>query len=214
VTFDPTPPAPLEVYHGRFQFKKVMEWFAVAATGWNQAVVWYDNDSKMRWMAGVWNPVDRLLINREPESLLFGRLARRIGDNVTRPEIVILLLILVAINATAIAGYLELKKRAARMRLDPAIRNRDPWLKYYRAAVATLHGRVSARRPDQTPEEFLVMLAGARSVPPEAMDDIVRLFYRGRYGCLPWTPEVARQAHALLAELSEELGKRIIGQTN
>jgi len=205
-TFDPTPPPPLEVYSGRFSFKKLVEWFNAATARWNRLVVWYDRETKERWMTYLWQPVDRWVGEGfYLDQTVAERLLPRMRQNITRPQVLALLAALIAFNALAAALYLAVRRRwpkAWRRGDSTAIRRADPWLKFYRSVVAALQGRLGKREPFQTPGEFLEALALSRSLDPLAVQPIVDLYHRGRFGNAAWNDRVAREADSLLRRLA------------
>jgi len=206
VTFDPTPPPPLEVYTGRFSFKKMLEWFNLAKTRWNQMIVWYDNESKARWMTYLWEPLERWALETRIDNLAEPDLLRRIRDNIARPGFAGLLTALLFFNTLALVLYIKARRfwRHRRARGARRARALDPWTKFYRSAVAAMKGKIAKRDPSQTPGEFLLSLARARSVDRATARRIADLYYVGRFGGAPWDREVAYEARRLLALLRGE----------
>jgi transglutaminase-like putative cysteine protease len=203
-TFDPTPPPPLEVYSGRFSFKKLVEWFNAATARWNRLVVWYDRETKERWMAYLWQPVDRWASEGfYLDQTVAERLLPRMRQNITRPQVIVLLAALIALNAVAATVYLQARRRwlKRRRRRATAIRRADPWHKFYRSVVAVMQGRLGRRQPFQTPSEFLEALAQSHSLDPLVVRPIVDLYHRGRFGNAPWNDHIAHEADALLRHL-------------
>jgi len=208
-TFDPTPPVPLEVYSGRFSFKKLLECFGSATGQWNRLIVWYDRDAKEGWMASLWDPIERWLIKSHPNQALLDRLAPRLRENIARPQIIALLTGLVGLNIAVAVLYGQARRRWRESPRRAAGRHRtDPWLHFYRSAVAVLRGKLARRLPAQTPGEFLEALAHARSLDPMILGPIVDLYHHGRFGDMPWNPEVARESDQLLRRLTEVIRNR------
>jgi hypothetical protein len=205
VTFDPTPPPPLEVYSSRFSFKKMMEWCGSATGQWNHLIVWYDREAKARWMSSLWEPVNHWIVESRPDYSVFARLMPRLRENVTRPQIVALLAGLIGVNVVVAVLYLQGRRRwfGARVGRNAAHGRNDPWRKFYRSAVALLQGKVARRPPAQTPGEFLEALARTHSLDPIALGPIVELYYRGRFGRQSWNDQVAGEMDHLLRRLAE-----------
>jgi len=210
VTFDPTPPPPLEVYSWRFSFKKMMEWFGSATGRWNQLIVWYDREAKARWMSCLWEPVDRWIAQSRADHFVWMRLMPRLRENIARPEIMALLAGLAGVNVVAAALYLRTRRRGSGRRNDRAAlrANRDPWRRFYRSVVTVLHGKKTRRLPAQTPGEFLVALARARSLDPVQVGSVVDLYYRGRFGGESWNERVAQEMERHLRHLSRAVTGR------
>jgi len=204
-TFDPTPPPPLEVYSGRFSFKKIMEWFGTITGRWNQLIVWYDGEAEARWMSYLWGPIDRWVTGSRPDPMFLDRLLPRVRENITRPQIVALLAGLIGLNLVAAAFYLQARRRWRDNFAPGAARHarNDPFLSFYCSAVSALRGKVKERQPAQTPSEFLEALARSRSLSPMALGLIVDLYHRGRFGSLSWDKRVAEQMRQLLRRLAD-----------
>lgn len=201
-TFDPTPPAPLEVYRGRFSFKKLMEWFNSISERWDKLVVSYDSEIKARWMTYLWEPVDRWVLGFDFDESASWRLASRLRENISRPQVAALLLVLAAVNAVASVVYLYGRRKwSAKRRREATARRSNPWCKFYRAAVVALGGRTTDRQPSQTPAEFLRSLAEERRIDPAAFERMVDLYHRGRFGGMAWDDNVARESAHLLRNL-------------
>jgi len=210
VTFDPTPPPPLEVYSGRFSFKKLMEWFGSVTSRWNRFVVFYDRDAKARWATRLWGPLNDWAGDMPFERAALARLMMRVRENISRPQIGALLVGLVGVNIAAAVFYLQARRRwpDSRRRGTARARRADPWQKFYRLAVAALRGKVRRRRPAQTPGEFLQMLANGCALDPTAIRPIVELYHRGRFGGASWDEQAQREAELLLQRLAHSVKSR------
>lgn len=202
VTFDPTPPPPMEVYSGRFSFKRLRDWFDAAVSKWNETVVWYDDDAKNRWMSFLWEPVDRWLVESKIDTAFLGRAFRRIRGNIGRPQVMVLLAGLVAFNVAAAALYLEMRRRLRR-RHRLMLRERvDPWFRFYRSLVNVLGGSIESRLPAQTPAEFLVALGRSHFRDAGPLEPALQLYHKGRFGDLQWTEQTESEAERILTRLS------------
>ncbi|MCX8036294.1 MAG: DUF3488 and transglutaminase-like domain-containing protein [Candidatus Sumerlaeia bacterium] len=203
MTFDPTPPPPLEVYSGRFSFKELMEWFNRVSARWDRLVVSYDREDTDSWMSFLWEPVNRWVFQRQ--SGLIGRLMPRLRENIGRPEMAGLLGWLLAANLLAAFLYVCLRRRWAKRRTTwrTMLRRSDPWHEFYRLAVAALKGRLALRVPHQTPGEFLELLGLRQRIDPAVLRPLLDFYHAGRFGGMAWNVRCARQADALLNQLRQ-----------